>query len=153
MKFDRHGSLNNKIVHLDRNWMGNSRINDTAIAIPSIFNLTLAEPIGFLRTPRPRSVGIGTTHPWPFRPQSSQSFAVNEPVGRYQMQQLVPKFRTSGQPVTSRGRAYDPNAGFWFLANDSAENGHKALNQAPLCCSCKSASTDIPLFGKCQIQG
>ena len=65
------------------------------------------------------------------------------------MQQLVPKVRPSGQPVTSRGQAYDPKAGFWFLANNSAENGHKA----PLYCSCKSASADIPLFGKGQIQG
>ena len=76
--------------------------------------LTLAGPIGFLHTRRPRGGGR-------VRPPLAVSPLVelarrgkNERVRRYETQRLVPDFKVLGQPVTSEVRSSAPRYGSVF---------------------------------------
>ena len=79
----------------------------------SRYGKTLAGPIGFLRTRRPRG-GAGTT-PLAVSPLVELARrGKNERVRRYETQRLVPDFKVLGQPVTSEVRSSAPRYGSVF---------------------------------------
>ena len=57
-------------------------------------HLTLAGPIVFLHTPRPRGGGATPLAVWPLIKLELRG--KNERVGRYEMQRLIHKFKVSG---------------------------------------------------------
>ena len=76
--------------------------------------LTLAGPIGFLHTRRPRGGG-GYDPPLAVSPLVELARrGKNERVRRYETQRLVPDFKVLGQPVTSEVRSSAPRYGSVF---------------------------------------
>ena len=107
---------------------------------------TLAGPIVFLHKPRPKGGGVGATRSlavWPLI--KLELHEKNERVGRYEAQRLIPKFKVSGQLVTSHVtcQVNDLNVRVWFLENNFYKNDRRAKILAPSCSSCQDASNYV----------